>query len=71
MTLRVILAGLGVRGRHWAEVLTRSERTDIAAYVDPNPAARERTAAQYGARPAFETLDDALNAVEADALILA
>ena len=46
--LKVILAGLGVRGRHWAEVLTRSPRTDILAYVDPNPAAIERAAAQYG-----------------------
>jgi predicted dehydrogenase len=76
MTLNVILAGLGVRGRHWAEVVTRSERTEIAAYVDPNPAARERTAAQYGARPAFESLDAALAArdagdLRADALILA
>jgi predicted dehydrogenase len=71
MTLRVILAGLGVRGRHWAEVLTRSPRTEIAAYVDPNPAAVERAAEKYGAKPAFETLDAALNGVEADALVLA
>lgn len=71
MTLRVILAGLGVRGRHWAQVLTRSARTEIAAYVDPNRAAVERAAETYGVKPAFESLDAALNGVEADALVMA
>ncbi len=70
--LRVVLAGLGVRGRHWAEVLTRSPRCEIAAYADPNPAARERMVAQYGERPAFETAEAALAAVpNVDALVLA
>lgn len=70
--LPVILAGLGVRGRHWAEVLTRSPRAEIAAYVDPNPAALERAAAEYGQRPAFATLDAALAAVpDVGALVLA
>jgi predicted dehydrogenase len=72
MTLRVLLAGLGVRGRHWAEVLTRNPRTEIAAYADPNPAAIERTAAQYGARPSFASLEEALNEGPAvDAIVLA
>lgn len=70
--LKVILAGLGVRGRHWAEVLTRSPRTDILAYVDPNPAAIERAAAQYGVRPAFSSVEDALAALpDAGGLVLA
>lgn len=70
--LRVLLAGLGVRGRHWAEVLTRSPRTDIAAYVDPHPAARDRMIAQYGERPAFESVEAALaSAVEVEAVLLA
>lgn len=64
MTLRLILAGLGVRGRHWAEVITRSPRAEIAAYVDPNPAAIDRAAAQYGDRPSFATLDEALAALD-------
>lgn len=66
MTLRLILAGLGVRGRHWAEVITRSGRAEIAAYVDPNPAMQARAAEQYGTRPAFATLDEALNALSAE-----
>lgn len=70
--LGILLAGLGVRGRHWAEVLTRSPRTEILAYVDPNPAAVERAAAQYGERPAFGTVEEALAALpEVGGLVLA
>jgi predicted dehydrogenase len=71
-TFGIILAGLGVRGRHWAEVITRSPRAHIAAYVDPNPAAREAAAARYGVRPAFDSLEAALDAVpDAGAVLLA
>ncbi len=70
--LRVLLGGLGVRGRYWAEVLKRSPRTEIAAYADPNPAAIERMAAQYGARPAFPSVEAALeNMADIDAIVLA
>ncbi|HYO89110.1 MAG TPA: Gfo/Idh/MocA family oxidoreductase [Candidatus Limnocylindrales bacterium] len=72
MTLRVLLAGLGVRGRHWAEVLMRDPRTKIVAYADPNPAAVERTAAYYGVRPSFASLEAALeNGPAVDAVVLA
>lgn len=71
-TLRVILAGLGVRGRYWAEVLTRSPRCDIIGYADPNPSACERMMAQYGKRPTFSTPEEAMAALpDAQALILA
>jgi predicted dehydrogenase len=70
--LRVVLAGLGVRGRHWAEVLTRSPRCEIVAYADPNPAAHERMKEQYGERPGFASAEEALAAVsDAGALVLA
>jgi predicted dehydrogenase len=70
--LRVVLAGLGVRGRHWAEVLVRSPRCEIVAYADPNPEAVARAQAQYGQHPAFASAEEALNALPAvDALILA
>ena len=71
-SLRVVLAGLGVRGTYWAEVLTRSPRSEIAAYVDPDPAARARAAARFGDRPAFAAVEDALSALPGvDALVLA
>jgi predicted dehydrogenase len=70
--LRIVVGGLGVRGRHWADVITRSQRAEIAAYADPNPAACERMSAQFGARPAFASVEDALAALEGvDAVILA
>ena len=70
--VRVVLAGLGVRGRHWAEVLVRSPRCEIVAYADPNPAAHERMKAQYGERPGYGSAEEALSAVpDVGALILA
>jgi predicted dehydrogenase len=69
--LRIILAGLGVRGTYWADVITRSPRAEIAAYADPNPQAIERAAARFGDRPAFDTPEAALQGVAADALLLA
>lgn len=72
MTLQIVLAGLGVRGTYWAEVIRRSPDCEIAAYVDPNPAAVERIAAEYGARPSFTSVEAALDALEAvDGLVLA
>ncbi len=70
--MRIILGGLGVRGRYWAEVLTRSPRCEIAAYADPNPAAIERMAEKYGARPSFSSVEEALAQVsDANGLVLA
>ena len=70
--VKIILAGLGVRGIHWAEVMSRSERCDIAAYVDPNPAALERAAQKYGERPTFDNAEVAIaETSDAAALVLA
>jgi predicted dehydrogenase len=70
--VRVLLTGLGVRGRYWADVISRSPRSMIAAYADPNPAARERFNAQYGERPSFATPEEAIAAMpDLEALVLA
>lgn len=70
--LRVILAGLGVRGTYWAEVITRSSRACIAAYADPNPDAIERAKARFGDAPSFASPEDAIAAVDdVGALVLA
>ncbi len=70
-SLRVILAGLGVRGRYWAEVINRSPRAEIVAYVDPNPAALTKAVADFGERATFATVSSAIESVKADALVLA
>ena len=70
--LRVALAGLGPRGRHWAEVLHRSAGTEVVAYCDPNDAALERAMTAYGARPGYARLEEALANIDGvDAVVLA
>ena len=70
--LKVLLAGLGVRGRHWAEVIKRSERAGLAAFADPSPEALARAVAEFGERPTFASVAAALAALDrVDALVLA
>ncbi len=58
--LPIVLAGLGVRGTYWADVITRSERAEIAAYVDPNEATIGRAGKRFGEKPYFASVEDAL-----------
>ena len=70
--LRVLLAGLGVRGRHWAQVIEGCERAELSAFADPDPQARIRACDEFGARPAFESAEAALETLDSiDALVLA
>ena len=70
--LKLLLAGLGVRGRHWAQVILREPRCQLAAFVDPDPAALLRAKAEFGDRPAFSSVPDALGALDdIDSLVLA
>ena len=70
--LKVLLAGLGVRGRHWAQVISQSPRAELIAIADPSPEALARALADFGERPAFASVAAALDALdEVDALALA
>lgn len=70
--LNIILAGLGARGKFWAEVINRSPDCDLAGYVDPNAKALEQAQKQFGQHPVFETVEEALSALPgANALVLA
>ena len=72
MALRVLLAGLGVRGRHWAQVIQRSPRAELAGIVDPAASALERAQGEFGPLPAYESVSAALAALErVEALVLA
>jgi predicted dehydrogenase len=71
-SLSIVLAGLGVRGTYWAEVISRSERCHVAAYADPNPEALARAAERFGKRLSFASAEEAIAAVpDAGALLLA
>ncbi|MCY4466888.1 MAG: Gfo/Idh/MocA family oxidoreductase [Chloroflexi bacterium] len=70
--LKLLLAGLGVRGRHWAQVILQEPRCQLAAIVDPDPAALNRAKADFEDRRAFPAVTDALRALDdIDALVLA
>ena len=70
--LKVLLAGLGVRGRHWAQVIRRNARAELLAYADPDARARKRACDEFGDRPAFESVEAALKSLDdVDALVLA
>ena len=68
--MRVLLAGLGNRGRMWATVLGRDPQTQVCAAADVNTNARARFAAEYPGVPVYADLDTALDAGDYDAVVL-
>jgi predicted dehydrogenase len=69
--LRLVLAGLGARGRYWRTVIEREPRAIAVGFVDPSPAARAAFADLEPGVPAFADLAEAVAAVGPDALVLA
>ncbi len=70
--LSIVLAGLGPRGKFWAEVINRSADCELAAYVDPNPEALKNAQKQFGLKPQFTNLADALKSLPSiNAVVLA
>lgn len=73
VTVRLIHAGLGGWGGNWARTVIPSVgEVEIAAVVDPDPATRRTVAADIGLPQVhgFGSLDAALAAVEADAVLI-
>ena len=68
--MRVLLAGLGNRGRMWATVLGRDPQTQMCAAADVNPAPAARFAAEHPDIPVYADLDAALDAGDYDAVVL-
>jgi predicted dehydrogenase len=70
--LRMVLVGLGARGRYWAQVMHAESGCEVVAYVDPSPDALASACATFGERPTFTSLEGALAAFDdLDALVLA
>lgn len=69
--LRLVLAGLGARGRYWRTVIEREPGARAVAFVDPSPAARTAFEALEPGVPTFADLDAAVAASRPDALVLA
>ena len=69
--LRLVLAGLGARGRYWRTVIEREPSARSVAFVDPSAAARAAFEALEPGVPTFADLASAVAAVDPDALVLA
>ena len=70
--VNVIQVGLGAWGFDWAtNVLPTVDTIRVVAYVDGHPAARERFQTELGVPPTicFETLEEAIKAVDADVVL--
>jgi predicted dehydrogenase len=68
--MRVIQVGLGDWGRNWAtEILPTAVGVDVSAVVDRDPAKARPSEGGPGV-PTFRTLDEAIAAVEADAVLV-
>jgi hypothetical protein len=61
--LRLLLAGLGARGRYWRTVIEREPRAVAVGLRRPSPAARAAFAELEPGVPTFADLDEAVDAV--------
>ena len=70
--IRFIQAGLGVRGSDWARIIREEPRAELAALVDPRfPGLREELGVLTEGTEYFQNMEVALEAVQADAVLLA
>ena len=65
--LRVVQAGLGIRGRSWAGGLRDAPNVELVAVADPDPGAREAVAGT----PGYGSLEEALAGAACDAVLVA
>jgi predicted dehydrogenase len=70
MTFRILLVGLGNRGKQWAGIVGAMPGVDLAAAVDPSPAARAVFAERFPGVRMLEDLDQALAEIACDAVLL-
>ncbi len=73
MTIRIVQVGMGGWGRSWSKhIVPRVAAVEAVAWVDPEPAALAlaQTEGNIPANRCFATLEEALHAVEADAVLI-
>jgi predicted dehydrogenase len=73
MAIRVIVAGMGERGREWVREIRAEPPYSLAACVDPDERALRESATTLSLKPedCFLRLEDALERVAADAVVVA
>ncbi|HEV3469781.1 MAG TPA: Gfo/Idh/MocA family oxidoreductase [Pyrinomonadaceae bacterium] len=71
MALKVIVVGLGARGREWAREVSADPRFELAAGVEPDEEARRRASAEAGGARLFADAGEALDQTPCDAVVVA
>jgi predicted dehydrogenase len=71
--MNVIHIGLGVRGRHWVDIVRDAPESTSVGCVDPEPSALEwaKTQSPNLKNACYQDLDKALKSIKADAAIIA
>jgi len=69
MKVKVVQVGVGGFGSWWTEVLARSDEVEVVGLVDINERALREAGERLGVKKLFTGLDDALNEVEAEAVL--
>ncbi len=69
--VRVLLVGVGTRGKHWARIMHDEPLCETVGYMDLDPAALAAIQEIYPAPAVFTDLDAALASVDADLAVLA
>lgn len=70
MTFRILLVGLGNRGRMWGRIIASKPDFEFAGIVDNDPKRIESFRADHGSLPAFSDLKEALTQTGPDAVLL-
>ena len=73
MAIRIIHVGVGIRGRHWLEIVAGHPDFVSAGCVDPDQRTLDEARALPGQHHGhfFHTIEEALSRVEADAVLVA
>jgi len=72
MALRIVVLGMGGRGRSWLRVVQQEHNVELAAIVDPDPARLARAAADFHVPQSscFSTLAEAVAKTSPDAALI-
>ena len=72
LIIKIIVVGLGVRGKHWAHVINNHKLALITAFVDINPLSKDDVSKNYSQDiPFYTSLLDALDKVDCNVVLIA
>ena len=70
--IKIVVVGLGVRGKHWVHVINNHKLALITAFVDINPLSKEDVSKNYSQDiPFYTSLSDALDKGDCNVVLIA